>query len=71
MEINQLIAAKIRERRLHKNLTLESVAHDLGISKAAMSQLENGHRKITARKIFLLAKILDVPVSFFFEGIAL
>lgn len=67
MDINQLMAAKIRELKLSRNLTLEAVAHDLGISKAAMSQLENGHVEITARKILLLAEILQVPVTLFFE----
>lgn len=52
-----------------KNITLETLAKDLGVSKAAMSQLENGHTEITMNKIHTISQILKVPVREFFEGI--
>lgn len=69
MNVNQLLASRIRHFRLLKNITLESLAKDLGVSKAAMSQLENGHTEITMNKINAISQILKVPLREFLDGI--
>lgn len=69
MNINQLLAVRIREIRIKRNISLEAMAKDIGISKGAMSRLENGHVEITLMKINCISLILDVPFREFLEGI--
>lgn len=63
MNLNELTAMRIKELRATNNLSAETLAKELGISKTAFSQLENGHVEITINKIDALAKIFHVPVS--------
>lgn len=51
MNINQKTALKIKNTRENIGLTAESVAMDLGISKSAYSQLENGHTEISINRL--------------------
>lgn len=52
-------------KELRKNLgfKVEAVAKDLGISKTAYSQLENGHVEITLNKIEAIANIYKVTIA--------
>lgn len=63
MNLNELTAMRIKELRTTNNLTAESLAKELGFSKTAFSQLENGHVEITINRIDALAKIFNVPIS--------
>jgi len=62
MNINQLAAQRIKELRAKKGLTAEAVANQLEISKAAYSQLENGHTELTLTRIEAISSILKVPI---------
>lgn len=63
MTINDLTANKIKEIRNTVGFSAEAVANELGISKAAYSQLENGKTEITISKIEMLAKIFQVSME--------
>lgn len=65
MNLNQLTAIKIREKRQQAVFTAEAVAKDLGISKAAYSQMENGHTEITLTRIEAVANVYHLPASEF------
>jgi transcriptional regulator with XRE-family HTH domain len=63
MNINNLTAIKIKELRLAQNKSAESIAKALDVSKAAYSQLENGHTELTLTRIEALNKIFEVPLN--------
>jgi transcriptional regulator with XRE-family HTH domain len=63
MDINNLTALRIKEARIAKNRSAESVAKELDLSKAAFSQLENGHTEITIAKVAAIAQVLNVNAS--------
>jgi|SRR5690606_24507699 len=63
MNINTLIASKIKDIRKDSGLTSESVANDLGISKTAYSQLENGRVEITMTRLEAIANVFNVPIT--------
>src|SRR6218665_3977168 len=68
MKINALTASKIKDIRKKLGFTAESIAHDLGISKTAYSQLENGHVEITLARLEALAQLWSVPLSDLMPG---
>lgn len=65
MDVNQLTAIKIKQLREEMGLKAENIAHELGISKAAMSQLENGHTEISITRLNKISAILGVPLETF------
>ncbi len=63
MSLNELTAAKIKELRHNLGYTAEAMAKDLGISKTAYSQMENGHIEITLSRVELIAQFLNIPIT--------
>jgi DNA-binding XRE family transcriptional regulator len=49
--------------REHHELTIEALAEKVGISKAFLSQIENGKRQGTAKTLKTLAGVLQIPVD--------
>lgn len=55
------LGAKIKKTRKSLGLSQERVAKKLGINRVAISQIENGDRKISAEEVAKLSKIFNVP----------
>ena len=65
------LGSRLKARRTERGLTLEALASVSGISKAYLWQLENAETcNPSVNKMRTLAKVLDVPLSFFFEEAA-
>ncbi len=62
MKLNELTASKIRDFRKSMGYTVEAVAKDLGISKTAYSQMENGHIEITLARVEAIANVYNIPI---------
>lgn len=68
-EIDQHVAARLRHRRREIGMSQTDVAERVGISFQMMGRFENGVNRIMAGRLFLFAKILGVPLAYFFEGL--
>ena len=64
-----MIGTKIRTIREEKKIKQLDIAVRLGIEQSTYAKIENGQIKITVERLFILAKILDVPITYFFEDI--
>jgi len=64
--VAQLVAAAIRNRRQQLSLSQAQVAQEIGISHQQMQKLETGENRISAGRLGLLCKVLDVEVSHFY-----
>jgi transcriptional regulator with XRE-family HTH domain len=64
------VAAKVRERRLQLGLKQRDVAEQLGISYQQAHKYETGVLRISVGRLFQIAKVLDVEVSYFFRDLA-
>ncbi|HLC08937.1 MAG TPA: helix-turn-helix transcriptional regulator [Methyloceanibacter sp.] len=67
--IDAYVGGRIRFRRELSNLSQESLAARLGISSQQLQKYEAGINRISASRLFECSRELDVPVSFFFEGL--
>jgi len=55
------LGAKIKKIRESLDLSQERIAKLLGISRVAISQIENGGRKISAEEIAKISRIFNIP----------
>jgi transcriptional regulator with XRE-family HTH domain len=59
------LAQRLRETREYLGFSQEEVAQHLGISRSAMSNMENGQRKVEAVELKRLAEMYKRPLSYF------
>lgn len=66
--VDIFVGQKIRETRLLRGLTQSDVAQKLGLSFQQLQKYETGYNRVSASKMFDIAKLLDVTPAYFFEG---
>lgn len=59
----EFIINKIKELRISKGFSHDNMAHELDISQAAYTKLENNETKLSVERLFQIAKILDTPIN--------
>jgi transcriptional regulator with XRE-family HTH domain len=64
-EAKQQLAERLREAREYLGLSQEEVAQQMGMLRPAISQIENGNRRVDAIELGKFAKLYQRPVSFF------
>lgn len=67
MELSKLIGNRIRVRRRELGLTQTKLALLLNMKFRALQQHEYGNTKISAVRLYLISKALDVPIGYFFN----
>jgi transcriptional regulator with XRE-family HTH domain len=61
------VGGRLRLRRNMLDISQEKLADSLGITFQQIQKYEKGANRLSASKLFELANILNVPVSYFFE----
>jgi transcriptional regulator with XRE-family HTH domain len=69
--IDQHVGERIRARRTELGLTQEQLAEALSVSYQQVQKYETGANRISAGRIFELARKLRVEVGYFFQGLPL
>lgn len=64
-ELGKITAQRIREAREAANLTQVDLAEYLGITRDAVSKIENGRSALTLRHLEKLPEILNYPIEYF------
>jgi len=60
----------LRHRRWLAGLTQQQLGDAVGIKFQQIQKYETGMNRISASRLWELSRALDVPVSFFFEGLS-
>ena len=68
-DIDHHVGARIRERRIMLGLTQQQLADLIGVTYQQAHKYERGINRVSAGRLFEIARVLSVPVSDFFEGI--
>ena len=66
--IDIYVGARVRLRRKEIHFTQEDLADAIGITFQQVQKYERGTNRISASKLFEIARTLKVPVAYFFEG---
>ena len=61
------VGARVRMRRMMLSMSQEKLGDALGLTFQQVQKYEKGANRIGASRLFDLSRVLDVPVSFFFD----
>lgn len=68
--INRYIGSGLTLARIVRGLSVVALATTVGMEPRRLVRLERGEAECTARELYMLAEALNVPVDYFFEGVA-
>ncbi len=68
-DIDRHVGARIRERRIMLGLTQQQLADLIGVTYQQAHKYERGINRVSAGRLFEIARVLSVPVSHFFENL--
>lgn len=63
------VGKRIRHRRWMVGMTQQQLAERVGIKFQQIQKYETGMNRVSASRLWDIAETLNVPVSFFFEGL--
>ncbi|MCF8466111.1 MAG: helix-turn-helix domain-containing protein [Sneathiella sp.] len=67
--VDDHVGERIRERRTMMGLTQEHLAQALDISYQQVQKYETGANRVSAGRLYEIAKRLEVDVAYFFENL--
>jgi transcriptional regulator with XRE-family HTH domain len=68
-DIDRHVGARVRERRIMLGLTQQQLADLIGVTYQQAHKYERGINRVSAGRLFEIAQMLRVPVSYFFDGL--
>ena len=66
--VDKHVGSRVRMRRMMLSMSQEKLGDALGLTFQQVQKYEKGTNRIGASRLQQIAHILQVPVSFFFEG---
>jgi transcriptional regulator with XRE-family HTH domain len=68
-EVDQHLGARLRRRRRLLGMTQQQLAAACGVRFQQIQKYECAANRMSAARLWSLAQILEVPVSYFYEGL--
>ena len=65
-KINQFIGKKIRATRIKLGVSQDKLGEEIDCSHQQVQNYETNLNRISAAKVFILSKAMNVPIQFFF-----
>lgn len=69
-EVAAHIGARMKSRRTMLGISLAALADALSITSQQMSKYEHGQNQLSAVKLCLIAQMLSVDISYFYDGLS-
>ncbi len=63
------VGKRIRQKRSEIGMTQQQLAQAVGVKFQQIQKYETGSNRVSASRLWEIASVLDVKISFFFEGI--
>ena len=63
------VGTRVRLRRQVMKMSQEKLGDQLGVTFQQVQKYERGANRVGASRLWRMSQVLDVPVSFFFEGL--
>ena len=67
--IDDHVGARIRERRIMLGLTQQQLAEMIGVTYQQAHKYERGINRVSAGRLFEIARVLNAPIAYFYDGI--
>jgi transcriptional regulator with XRE-family HTH domain len=69
VDVDSYVGSRIRERRVMLGLSQQQMANLIGVTYQQAHKYERGINRISAGRLFEIARVLRVPVGYFSEGL--
>ena len=63
------VGKRVKLRRTLLHISQEQLAGDIGVTFQQVQKYESGHNRVSASRLFDISRVLDCPISYFFEDI--
>ena len=64
------VGKRIKLRRTLLHISQEQLAGDIGVTFQQVQKYESGHNRVSASRLFDISRVLNCPISYFFEDIS-
>ncbi|MDX2224202.1 MAG: helix-turn-helix transcriptional regulator [Rhodospirillaceae bacterium] len=68
-DVDRHVGVRIRERRVMLGLSQQQMADMIGVTYQQAHKYERGINRISAGRLYEIARVLNVPITFFYEGL--
>jgi transcriptional regulator with XRE-family HTH domain len=68
--IDDYVGGRIRERRIVLGLTQQQWAEMLGVTYQQAHKSARGINRVSAGRLYEIARVLNSPIPYFYEGVA-
>jgi transcriptional regulator with XRE-family HTH domain len=68
-DVDVQIGNRVRMKRMLRGLSQERLGELLSVTFQQVQKYERGTNRISASRLFQLAKVLDVPLAYFYEDV--
>ena len=67
--VDLYVGGRVRMRRRTLGFSQEKLAEDLGLTFQQVQKYERGANRVSASKLYEIARSLSAPISYFFDGL--
>ena len=67
--VDRYVGTRIRERRVMLGLSQQKMADMIGVTCLQAHKYGRGINRISAGRLFEITRVLNVPITYFFEGL--
>jgi len=67
--IDDHVGGRIRERRIMLGLTQQQLAEMIGVTYQQAHKYERGINRVSAGRLYEIARVLNAPIKYFYEGV--
>ena len=67
--IDDHVGMQIRERRIMLGLSQQQLAEMIGVTYQQAHKYERGINRVSAGRLFEIARVLNAPITYFFDGV--
>ncbi len=68
--IDKHVGQRLRQRRWVIGITQQQLAEAVGIKFQQIQKYETGANRVSASRLWDISKVLDVPISYFFDEVS-
>lgn len=69
ISVDAHVSGRLRELRLLRGIALQRLADRVGTTFQQLQKYENGSNRISASRLYQLARVLNVPTTWFYDGV--
>ena len=69
LDVDRYVSMRIRQRRIMLGLTQQQMAELIGVTDQQAHKYETGINRISAGRLYQIARALGVEISYFFEDV--